>query len=481
LTLAEAALIAGLPQSPSRYRPDKYLEAAIRRRGVVLDCMVKKGTITRQQSQDAQSIPVVMRKSTHPPRAWHAAWMALKLRPQGGRTCIDLDIQSELERLANEHYDTLPKGSELAVVIIDISQSSIVGMVGSGDTGDPVDGQVNGVLAKRSPGSALKPFIYAAAFEAGRLNGESIVHDIPIRRAGWSPANFDQTFRGEIAAAEALRRSLNIPAILIAEETGLARCCGILDAVGIPVPANAQTRSGLSLAVGGMEVTLLDLTNAYATLGRSGIREKPRLFPDEPRRQVQALAPNVCAAIDEILSARRRRPVGMESFLPEDVPWFMWKTGTSSGRRDAWAVGHNRRYAIGVWVGRFRGTGRVAYVGAESAEPLLAGLFDLPALRVGSDPPVSAPIIVRRPLSPPAELKRQLQITSPGNGETFICLNRETVIRPAANYAGDLLWFLNGRLVDNSSAARLVLTPGYYELHCVDQAGQSSKVCFDVR
>ena len=481
LTLAEAALIAGLPKSPSRYRPDRRLEAAVKRQRVVLAAMLKKKMITRQQFRDARSDPMAISKSKHPPRAWHAAWMALKLRPQGGRTSIDLDIQTDLERLADEHGRTLPTGSELAVVIIDVARSSIVGMVGSGDVGDPVDGQVNGVLARRSPGSALKPFIYAAAFEIGRLNSKSIVYDIPIRRAGWSPDNFTRTFAGEIAAGEALRRSLNIPAILVAEEIGLARCCGVLEAVGINVPASAQTKSGLTLAVGGLEVSLLELTNAYATLGRAGLRQKPHLFPDEPAKHVRALAPNVCAAIDDILSSRRRRPLTMEAFLPEDIPWFMWKTGTSSGRRDAWAVGHNRRYAIGVWVGRFRGTGRVAYVGAEAAQPLLAGLFDLPSLRVETDPPVPAPIVVRRPLSPPAEIKPQLQITSPGDGDTFICLNRETVIRPAANYRASLLWFLNGRLLDDDSAARLVLTPGSYELLCVDRAGQSSTVCFNVR
>lgn len=480
LSLGEAALIAGLPKSPSRYQPDKHPQRAIKRREVVLHSMFREGMITEQELRQARVSPVVIQKPWRTQRASHAAWMALERRPTGGHTCIDLDIQDELERLVDENRTRLPEGSKSAVVIIDIAQSRIVAMVGSGDSSDPIDGQVNGVLAKRSPGSVLKPFIYAAAFETGRLNRKSIVHDVPIQRGGWNPSNFDRTYLGKVTVAEALRRSLNVPAILVAEGIGLARCCGVLEAAGVHLPANTQSQSGLALAVGGMEVTLLDLTNAYATLGRSGIREQPHLFTDEPGHRIRALAPKVCAAINDILSSRNRRPNGMEQFPPEDVPWFMWKTGTSSGRRDAWAVGHNGRYAIGVWVGRFCGTGRFAYTGSEAAEPLLAGLFALPALRTNDDPPAAAPIRVHHPLSLPDEVNQSLRITTPGNGDTFVSLSGKTVIRPLTNRRDRLTWFLNGKLVDNESAARLVLTPGYYKLHCIDQTGQSSSVSFAV-
>jgi penicillin-binding protein 1C len=442
--------------------------------------MFRQGMITEQELQQARVSPIVIQKTLRTQRASHAAWMALERRPAGGKTCIDLDIQNELERLIDEYRSRLPGGTEIAVVVIDIAQSGIVAMVGSGDLDDPVDGQVNGVLAKRSPGSVLKPFIYGAAFEMGRLNAESVLPDIPIDRGGWSPSNFDRTFREKVTVSEALRCSLNVPAILVAERIGLARCCSVLESAGIHLPANIQTRSGLALVVGGMEVTLLDLANAYATLGRCGYRERPHLFTDEPRHQVRALKPKVCAVINDILSSRRHRPNGMEQLLPEQVPWFMWKTGTSSGRRDAWAVGHNGRYAIGVWVGRFRGTGHVAYVGSEAAEPLLARLFDLPALRTNEDPPAAVSIRVDRELSISANMNQSLRITSPGNGDIFISLNGKVVIHPSANRQDRLSWFLNGKLVDNKSVARLVLTPGYYEIHCIDQVGQSSSVSFTV-
>ncbi len=480
LSLPEAALIAGLPQSPSRYRPDRHLDAAVTRQRVVLRAMFNRQMITSQQLAEARSGRIEISRSSRFPRALHASSLALRRRPVGGQTTIDLDIQEQVERLSCDHLKTLPEGSDLAVVVSDVANSAIVAMLGSGDPADPVDGHVNGVLARRSPGSALKPFIYAAAFEMERLNGESPVYDVPISRAGWTPANFDRTHAEQITAAEALRRSLNVPAILVAEEIGLARCCGVLEAVGLNLPADAHNRGGLALAVGAVEVTLLDLTNAYATLARHGVRRPPRLFMDESSDQTHALKPEVCASISDILSSRRRQPAIAGDASPGDPAWFMWKTGTSSGRRDAWAVGHNYRYAIGVWVGRFRGTGRWEYVGAEAAEPLLCRLFCLARLRAEHDPPAPVAIHVHRPLSLPRELTEDLRVIAPGTGEVFIAVDGSAVVHAQANRDDDNAWFLNGRLEGKGKALRLVLTPGTYELRCVGRWGSSSAVIVTV-
>ncbi len=479
LSLAEAALLAGLPQSPSRYRPDSNPDAALRRRRVVLHSMLKKGWITEQQCTDALSCPVQVHPSSVR-RAVHASFLALSRRPTGGQTTIDLDIQEQLERVASEHLATLPEGTELAVVVIDVAESAIVAMLGSGDPTDPVDGQVNGVLARRSPGSALKPFLYATAFEMERLNGDSIVYDIPISRGPWTPSNFDRTHADRINAAEALRRSLNVPAILVAEGIGLARCCGVLEAVGIHLPVDAPKRGGLALAVGGVEVSLLDLTNAYATLARQGVCRRPRLFVDESSETIRALKPQTCAAISDILSCRKRPPAALREGSADNVPWFMWKTGTSSGRRDAWAVGHNYRYAIGVWAGRFRGTGRLEYVGAQAAEPVLGRLFSLASLRLDSDPPRPEAIRVRKPLALPKEVAQDVRITTPGNDETFIACGETAVVRASANRDDGNSWFLNGKLEGTGQVQRLILRPGVYELRCVGRQGAPSTVRFSV-
>jgi penicillin-binding protein 1C len=481
LSLGEAALLAGLPQSPSRLRPDRHPRAARARREMVLCRMLALGVITGEEYKFASTEPIVIarrRRSAHAP---HAAHLALARRPSGGRTTIDLDVQREVERTAVSHARSLPEGSDLAVVVIDIPSGEVRALVGSADPSDPFDGQVNGAVATRSPGSALKPFVYAAAFEAGRLAPEAVVYDVPIERSGWAPGNFDGTFAGEVTAGDALRRSLNVPAILVAEGTGLSRCVGVMRAAGVALPGNALSRGGLAIAVGAVEVSLLNLTNAYATLGRGGIRRTVRLLAGERSASSPALDAAVAAAVNDILSSRRRRPRGLEDLRPEDVPWFMWKTGTSSGRRDAWAVGHNGRCAIGVWVGRFSGAGRLEFLGREAAEPLLARLFSLGALKCAADPEPPGPIAVRWPLPKPEEVKGDLCITSPCDGSRFFAVEGGAVITPRANRAVSAMWFLNGALVEGGRAKRLVLAAGSYELRCVDPAGASSAVRFAVR
>ncbi len=481
LSLAEAALLAGLPQSPSRYRPDRFPDRARIRRDTVLRRMVELGMITPQQRNLAAAQPVVVEHRRQPLEASHAGWLALQRRPTGGRTTIDPRLQADLQRLVTGHLRDLPARTDVAAVILDIPTGDILALVGSADPANPAAGQVDGATARRSPGSALKPFIYAAAFEDRRLAPDSIVFDLPIDRAGWMPGNFDRAFHGPLSAAEALRRSLNVPAILVAEGTGLPRCLGLMQAAGVNLPAGVLGRSGLSVAVGGAEVRLLDLVNAYATIGRGGTWRQPRLFLDEPVQSRPAIEPNVCAALDEVLSSRQRRPAGMDKLAPHDVPWFMWKTGTSSGRRDAWAVGHNRKVAIGVWVGRFSGLGDAELTGARSAEPLLGRLFDLPALRSETDPPPPLPLMVDSPLPPPPERSEPLYIASPRTGSTFVALSGTAVVRPRLSRPAEVTWFLNGQALADRAAPRLALPPGRYELRCVSPAGDASAVRFVVR
>lgn len=479
LSLPEAALLAGLPQSPSRYRPDRGLDLALKRQKVVLRRMAEEKMISQDVLAQAQRAPITISRFANNQTPSHAASLALSRRPGGGRTTIDSDIQRLVDSEVRDHLAFLPQESEVAVVVLDVAEAAIIAMLGSGDPSDPVDGQVNGALARRSPGSALKPFIYATAFELERLNQASTVYDIPASRGGWTPSNFDHTFSEEITVAEALRRSLNLPAILTAEATGLARCCGVLKAVGIALPPEAPRHGGLALAVGGVEVTLLDVTNAYATLARHGIHRRPRLFADEPSPPTRALKAQVCESINHILSCQERSPNTIDGFEPT-TPWFMWKTGTSSGRRDAWAVGHNGKYAIGVWVGRFRGTGREAYVGAKAAEPLLAQLFALACLRNEIVPPQPELIHVKRPLALPREVDTSLRIISPSSGDVFVCYSGHAIVRASANSTEELRWFVNGQLMGSGETVRLTLSPGQYELRCLALSGRSTATTFTV-
>jgi len=486
LSLSEAALLAGLPQSPSQLRPDRHKSEAIRRRETVLHRMSTLGMINARQAELATSEPVAIRKIPRTSAAPHAARLALRRRPQGGKTTIDLRIQREVERVLSEHTSKFPRGADAAVVVIEIATSNIIAMVGSADFEDPADGQVNGCLALRSPGSTLKPFVYAAAFDAGLLCPDSIVYDMPIHRAGWSPENFDRQFCGETTVRDALQRSLNVPAILVSEAVGLTRCVGLINAAGVALPNSAERHGGLALVVGSVEVRLLDLVNGYATLGRGGVHTHPRLFVDDKVEASIVLGGNVCSAINAILSSHNHRPRTMEHLAPDDVPWFMWKTGTSSGRRDAWAVGHNavghdNGYAIGVWVGRFSGAGSIEFAGAKVAEPILASMFSTPLLCNDKSPTPYTPWTPSLEMKPPAGAGGPLRILAPKNGTLFHTIAGAASVQVRANHNERLTWFLNGRLTTEPEGGLLRVGRGTYVLYCVDSSGASSEVRFSAR
>jgi penicillin-binding protein 1C len=480
VSLEEATLLAGLPQSPAQYHPNRHPVRARTPRDFVLGRIRDAHFISAEECDRARLEEVHLSPWRRPVRAPHAAWLALSRSPSGCRTTIDVSLQRDVERLALAHDTTLPAEATAAVVVIDIPTGDVVALVGGTDPSDSAYGQVNVPRARRSPGSALKPFIYAAAFAANRLAPDSILFDVPINRGGWTPSNYDRTFRGEVQAAEALRASLNVPAILVAEGVGLHRCLGTMRACGVPLQADAAVHAGLGVAVGCVEVTLLDLTNAYATLGRQGHMRPWRIDADEPiRPSSRALPRGACRVTNDVLSVRRRRANGLESHHAEDVPWFMWKTGTSSAERDALAVGHNGRYAVGVWVGCLDGASHAEFIGAEVAEPLLAELFCLPRLaRDATDPPPPPRISVRRPLPRPAEAQTRLRILVPANGAEFQSCGT-MLVRPRANRDGRLTWFANGKVVDAGCA--LPFGPGQHVLRCITGSGESDAVMFTVR
>lgn len=483
LSLGEAALLAGLPQSPERFRPDRFPERAKLRRAAVLERMQAQGLITADQRAAANTEPLTLQPAGHANAyATHAAWMALARRPEGGQTTIDPQLQLIASERVADHAMTLPQGTDIAVVVIDIQTGDLLALVGSADPADPIDGQVNGAAARRSPGSALKPFIYAAAMEANQLNRDTILNDHPIRRDGWEPGNFDNRFNGEVTAGEALRRSLNVPAILVAEATGLSRCVGVIRAVGVTLPEDAHERGGLSLAVGGIEVTLMDLTNAYATLGRGGVYRNVKLFLDEPTNEHSALKPETTASINDQLGNHRREPnpgrVGGRAAMPDNA-WFMWKTGTSASRRDALAVGHNRRVAVGVWVGRFSGGGDFAYTGRTSAEPLMVELLTHPLLAHPAAPPPAPIVAVHRPMTFTDERADSLHITAPADGARFVAWEGRVALTAKAQ-GQPTSWFLNGQLIASAGPPRLDLAPGRYELTCLGPNRERHAIRFEV-
>ena len=483
LTLAEAALLAGIPQSPARLRPDRHLPEAIRRQQFVLWRMWQLGWISAAEYRQAYYQKIKLSTESEQVLASHAAWYALRQRPLGGQITLDANLQRVVNGLVREHRSRLPEGANCAVVVIDIPRGELLAMVGSVDEKHPDYGQVNGAIALRSPGSALKPFLYATAFQEHRLAPEFLLADTPLERAGWAPDNFDDTFSGQVTATEALRRSLNIPAVTIAERLGLPKCVGVLRSLGLPLHDGVERRGGLTLAVGGVEVSLLDLTNAYATIGRGGHYLPLRMWHEKtsPKSTGHVVfEPGVCDLLDEILGSHQRSLAGWEKGLRNQM-WCAWKTGTSSGRRDAWAVGHNRRFAIGVWVGNFTGAGNVEFVGQQAAEPVLAQLFAAPELRHQYTPKPPQAWSVDDPLIHPVTTQTPVKIIRPAANDTYMAVQGKAIIQPAIAPRCEVSWFLNGRFLSTSLAEKLELDPGRYELRCVSAGGQTVAVNFNVR
>jgi penicillin-binding protein 1C len=381
LTLAEAALLAGVPQSPSRLRPDRHPAAALRRQRVVLDRMLQTGAITREERDRALAAKPAVGAYDALNEAPHFCDYVHYLYPRETRltTTLDLAIQREAERMLRARVAALrPQGvTNGAVVIVDNATGDVLAMVGSADYSSQSDaGQVNGALAVRSPGSALKPLIYALCFDQRVLLPATILCDVPVNFRGYDPENFDQTYQGLVRADKALAWSLNIPAIEALRCAGLGPTLRLLRQCGIKTLRQPPDDYGLSLAIGTCGVRLADLTNAYAVLARGGTyrpwRVSARCPTPAPER---VLSPGACYFVCAALSDSHLRPPESVAAGLAGLQGVAWKTGTSSGFRDAWTVACDANHTVGVWIGNFDGRPSRALVGAQAAAPVALGLI----------------------------------------------------------------------------------------------------------
>jgi len=381
LTLSESALLLGLPQAPSRLRPDRHPAAAGRRKNVILDRMFRDGLISEAELKAAlENSPVPSRRAL-PFHAPHLCDLALKKAGPSVRelrTTIDPALQSIMEEILARDEDERGRAgiSGGAVVVIHVPTGEVRALVGSPDYFDPVSGQVNCAASRRSPGSALKPFIYGRAFDRGLCGPDTILLDIPVGWRGYRPENFDRKYRGPVAVRQALNQSLNIPAIRLAREISISDLLQLFRSVGLGTLDRCAGDYGLGLVIGDGEVTLLDLTNSYACLARGG-EYLPYLIFEKSKRSNgrELISPEAAYLITDILEGSG----GLWSRIgnPEDLsrPRYAGKTGTSNGYRDAWALGYNPEYAVGVWVGNPDGRPSPALIGFEAAAPLLDDIF----------------------------------------------------------------------------------------------------------
>lgn len=383
LSLAEASLLAGLPQSPSRLRPDRHIERARRRQTYVLRRMVETGAISEAERDRALAQDLACRPTAYPFEAPHFVELAIARAPHISgvlRTTLDSDIQriaeAALQREQSEREASGIHGG--AVVVLEVGTGAIRAMVGSPNYFDAAQyGQVNGALARRSAGSTLKPFAFAQGFDRGLITPLAPLNDAPRSFSDFTPSNFDGDFHGLVAARNALILSLNLPAIDLEERIGQREFYDFLRTIGLRSLDRAPSHYGLGLVLGNGEVRLLDLANAYAALARGGEWLPARWRSDAPAPTTRRHVASREAAwlVADALSGQERAIDATGHAADVRLPRIAWKTGTSSGLRDAWTIAWNPDYVVAVWIGNADSSSAPGLVGKLAAAPVAWNVF----------------------------------------------------------------------------------------------------------
>ena len=385
LSWAESAMLAVLPNAPAMIHLSKGRKTLLDKRNRLLKQLLEKRTIDSSTYELAISEPLPDEPHALPQIAPYLVSRFYQERNgEYSRSTINKGIQTQVEDLAERWSNEFGRSDirNLAILVIDIPSNQVVAYCGNVHFDRKQGGnQVDVIQAPRSTGSILKPFLYYAMLQEGSLLPDMLLPDVPVNINGFTPQNFSMQFEGAVPASEALARSLNIPAVTMLQRYGVPKFHSFLQQIGLKTINRSSSHYGLSLILGGAEATLWDVTNAYAMMGRSLLQLPQRscslLLPTS--RITESTDPFQPGAVWQTFDALK------EVNRPEEIDWksipsmqtIAWKTGTSYGFRDAWAVGVTPRYAVGVWVGNATGEGKPGLVGAQTAGPVLFDIFNL--------------------------------------------------------------------------------------------------------
>ncbi|MBI1201138.1 MAG: penicillin-binding protein 1C [Rhodopseudomonas sp.] len=410
LSLAESALLVALPQSPEYRRPDRYPQRARAARDRVLERAVAQGVIPADEIGRALEQPVPHARQAMPTFAPHSADHIVALEPDRRvhRLTIDRMLQAKLEALARERAHAMGPLISVAILAVDNASGEVMARVGSADFFDARRaGQVDMTQSLRSPGSTLKPFIYGLGFEDGLVHPETLIDDSPVRFGGYRPENFDLTFQGTVTVRRALQLSLNVPAIAVLNRVGVNRLSARLRAAGAALVLPQGEAPGLAMGLGGVGISLNDLVMLYAGLARGGqtlaLQERT-----EELTEGRAAAERPSHRLLDPVAAWYVGNVLIGAPPPVNAPHgrIAFKTGTSYGYRDAWAIGFDGRMTIGVWVGQPDGAPVPGLVGRASAAPILFDAFARSGLTPVPLPPAPKGAVIATTGQLPPPLRR---------------------------------------------------------------------------
>ncbi len=491
LTPAEAALLVAIPQSPETRRPDRAPDAATAARARVLARAARDGILDPDQSRAALTEPVPTARRPFPQLAPHIADRVRAADPTAARIALTIDarLQIKIETLASEavtgHGDRL----QIAIVIADHRSGEILASVGSSAyTADARQGFVDMTRALRSPGSTLKPHIYGLAFDEGLAHPETLIEDRPTTFGTYAPQNFDKVFHGTIRLREALQMSLNIPAVILTDALGPSKLLTAMDRAGMRPELPGAAQPGLAVALGGIGITLEDMVQLYAAIARGGVSLPLRVTGDGPEGQ-RVLSASAAWQVGDILAGLAPPPGAPPNRLS-------YKTGTSYGNRDAWAIGFDGQHVIGVWMGRPDGTPVPGAFGAELAAPVLFQAFNRLKPDLAPRPPAPPSTLLVSNAQLPAPLQRFRSrnaafqaaeapaVDFPPDGAEVELLPQGLLARVRGGVA-PFTWLADGipvavALTDRATMLRLSGL-GFVTLSVIDGEGRSARTVVMVR
>ncbi|MEO5947235.1 MAG: penicillin-binding protein 1C [Chitinophagaceae bacterium] len=380
LSLAEITALSIIPNKPGLLVIGRNNDLIIKERNRWLQRFANEKIFTQKEIEDALAEPLDASRLSVPHYIPHLSY---KLKKQGGsiiKTTIDLNTQLKTEKLVADYIriQKLKNIKNAAVVIIDNKTHKVITYVGSANFYDTTDGgQVNGAEAVRQPGSTLKPLLYAMCFDEGLLTPKTVVMDVMVNYNGYAPENYDKKFNGYVTVESALENSLNIPAVKSLQILGHEQMIQKLSNINFMQIQKDRRKLGLSLILGGCGTTLEELTGLFSSFANEGNYYSPSFIQsDTMHNKVKVVSPASNYMINEILSKINRPDFPLNWTATERMPKIAWKTGTSYGRKDAWSIGYNRNYTVGVWTGNFSGVGAADLSGANIATPLLFKIFN---------------------------------------------------------------------------------------------------------
>jgi penicillin-binding protein 1C len=382
LSLAQAVTLTVIPNKPSSLRIGEQNERIVAFRNKWLRYYQEQQAFPAADIEDALLEPLEARRQEAPKVAPHFAYRMFRRYKHQPiiKTTLNRQVQEKVEQLAYNYMQRLRHQNihNAAVMVINNQTRAVEAYLGSADFYDFAHhGQVDGIRAVRSPGSTLKPFLYATAFDKGMLTPKAVLTDVPVDYAGYRPQNYFGNYNGKVTIAHALATSLNIPAVKTLDQMGVDAFVQKLKQAEFSEMKRKGNQLGLSLILGGCDVKLEELTLLYAAFANQGKYTPARwLQQDSTQQETQLLSPGSAFMVNQILTQLTRPDLPHNAHNSPNLPKIAWKTGTSYGRKDAWSIGYNKKYTVGVWVGNFSGEGVPELNGTDSATPLLFDIFN---------------------------------------------------------------------------------------------------------